>query len=443
MFSKNIIPATLIAVALVGCNSSDDNGTSSLQAAHASKDAPLANVWLNGSPQWTNVDFGAASGFSSVSAGSNTVRVDVQLPGGATTTVISDTTLNLSELNKYTVVVVGEADAASSNAVDALVLSRPVAGNQSSTTLDVQVAHAAAGVPDVDLYVTAPGADLSTSTAQATLSYQNDTGVLNIPGGDYQIRLALAGTQTVAFDSGTVPLASNSELTIAAIPNQDSNGSSLVKLLVMDGSSSSIIYNATESAEIQVGHLVDDAPRVDVSLNGTEAVSDLDFEQVRDYTAVTAGTYDIDVYVDDTPSDVRIDVNGQALDKGMDYGVFAIDELATIEALLIVTDRRPVATSAKLNVIHAAKSASTVDVYLTETSDITNASPAISGFEYKKDQQGIYVAAGTYFVTVTPTGTKTAAIGPASVTVANDKVYQAIAIDDGAGFDLLVNDITD
>ncbi len=240
-------------------------------------------------------------------------------------------------------------------------------------------------------------------------------------------------------------LASNSELTIAAIPNQDSDGSSLVKLLVMDGSSSSIIYNATESAEIQVGHLVDDAPRVDVSLNGTEAVSNLDFKQVRDYTAVTAGTYDIDVYVDDTPSDVRIDVNGQALDKGMDYGVFAIDELATIEALLIVTDRRAVATSAKLNVIHAAKSASTVDVYLTETSDITNASPAISGFEYKKDQQGIYVAAGTYFVTVTPTGTKTAAIGPASVTVENDKVYQAIAIDDaiGTGFDLLVNDITD
>ncbi len=182
MFSKNIIPATLIAVALVGCNSSDDNGTSSLQAAHASKDAPLANVWLNGSPQWTDVDFGVASGFSSVTAGSNTVRVDVQLPGGATTTVISDTTLNLSDLNKYTVVVVGEADSASSNAVDALVLSRPVAGNQSSTTLDVQVAHAAAGVPDVDLYVTAPGADLSTSTAQATLSYQNDTGVLNIPG---------------------------------------------------------------------------------------------------------------------------------------------------------------------------------------------------------------------------------------------------------------------
>jgi hypothetical protein len=443
MFKNKLIPATLMALALVGCNSSD-SGSSSIQAAHASKDAPLANVWLNGSPQWTNVDFATASGFSTVTSGLNTVRVDVQLPGGETTTVISDTALSLNELSKYTVVVVGEADSTSSNSVEALVLSRPASGNQSSSSLDVQVAHAAAGVPDVDLYVTSPGADLSTSTAQATLSYKNDSGVLNIPGGDYQIRLALAGTQTVAFDSGTVSLANNSELTIAAVPNADSDGSSPVKLLVMDGSSSSVIYNATESAEIQVGHLVDDAPRVDVSLNGTEAVSDLDFKDVRDYTAVTSGTYDIDVYVDNTPASVVIDVNGQALDKGMDYGIFAVNELASIEGLIIETDRRPVATSAKLNVIHAAPSASTVDVYLTETSDITSASPAISGFDFKEDQQGVYVAAGTYFVTVTPTGTKTAAIGPASVTVENDKVYQAIAIDDGvATFDLIVNDITD
>ncbi|MDN3685644.1 DUF4397 domain-containing protein [Vibrio sinaloensis] len=379
---------------------------SALQAVHASVDAPLANVWINNSPSLVGVDYGVGSGYLSVDAGYNRVEVEVQLAGGATTTVIPKTRLYLDEDNKYTVFVVGEAAAGGSEPVEALVIERPAIGEANASSLDVQVVHASAGVPDVDLYVTAPGADINSASALDTLAYKDSTGVVNIAGGDYQVRLTLAGTKTVAFDSGTVSLASNSELTIAAIPNQDSGGSSLVKLLVLDGSSSSIIYNLTENAEVQVGHLVSDAPRVDVSLNGSEAISDLDFKDLSPYTAIAGGDYDIGVYPDNTPGTLVIDEMDVALNKGMDYGIFAVNKLATIEALVIETERRPVATSAVLNVIHAAPSASTVDVYLTATTDISTATPAISGFDFKEYQQGIYVAAGDYYVTVTPTGTK-------------------------------------
>ncbi|USD42888.1 DUF4397 domain-containing protein [Vibrio sp. SCSIO 43135] len=441
MCMKKTLSVATLALAITACGSDDSN--SSLQAVHSSVDAPLANVWINGDATLTGVDFGVASGYLSVPTGNNTVEVEVQLPGGATTTVIPETTLFLAEALKYTVMVVGEADSSSSNSVEALVLSRPANGSANASTFDVQVVHAAAGVPDVDLYVTEPGADINSASAVDTLAYKDDTGVLNLAAATYQIRLALAGTKTVAFDSGSVTLNANSELTIAAIPNQDSDGSSLVKLLVMDGSSYSTLYNSSEKAEIQVGHLVDDAPRVDVSLNGSEAISDLDFKEVEDYTAVDAGTYDIGVYPDNTPGSLVIDAQDVELNAGMDYGIFAIDELATIEALVVETDRRSVATSAKLSLIHAAPSASTVDVYLTASTDFASSSPAIEGFEYKADVQGIYVAAGDYYVTVTPTGTTTAAIGPAMVTLDDGVVYQAIAIDDGTGFDLIVDAITD
>ncbi|MCK6264622.1 DUF4397 domain-containing protein [Vibrio sp. ZSDE26] len=433
--------AVLVSV-VAGCNS-DGTTTSSLQAVHSSVDAPLANVWLNGAAQWEGVDYGIASGYSNVNSGKNTVSVEVQLPGGATTTVIPETTLFLNAATDYTVMVVGDADGSSNYPVDALVITRPSKGMADNSTLDVQVVHASAGVPDVDLYVTAPGADINSAAALDTLAFKDDTGVLNIASATYQIRLTLAGTKTVAFDSSSVPLSANSELTIAAIPNQDSDGSSPVKLLVMDGTGSSLIYNVTEKAEIQVGHLVDDAPRVDVSLNGSEAVSDLDFKDVTNYTAVTADTYDIVVYQDNTPGSPVIEEEGVALNGGKDYGVFAVGELATIEALLIEVDRRLVATSAKLNVIHAAPSASVVDVYLTASTDISTADPAINDFDFKDNLQGVYVAAGDYFVTVTAADSKIPAIGPAAVTLENAKVYQATAIDDGAGFDLLVNDITD
>ncbi|EGA69477.1 hypothetical protein VISI1226_09864 [Vibrio sinaloensis DSM 21326] len=442
MWNKYSVVALVASLALVGCD--DDDEKSALQAVHASVDAPLANVWINNSPSLVGVDYGVGSGYLSVDAGYNRVEVEVQLAGGATTTVIPKTRLYLDEDNKYTVFVVGEAAAGGSEPVEALVIERPAIGEANASSLDVQVVHASAGVPDVDLYVTAPGADINSASALDTLAYKDSTGVVNIAGGDYQVRLTLAGTKTVAFDSGTVSLASNSELTIAAIPNQDSGGSSLVKLLVLDGSSSSIIYNLTENAEVQVGHLVSDAPRVDVSLNGSEAISDLDFKDLSPYTAIAGGDYDIGVYPDNTPGTLVIDEMDVALNKGMDYGIFAVNKLATIEALVIETERRPVATSAVLNVIHAAPSASTVDVYLTATTDISTATPAISGFDFKEYQQGIYVAAGDYYVTVTPTGTKTAAIGPALVSLANETVYQAVAIDDDpTGFDLLLTTITD
>lgn len=60
--------------------------------------------------------------------------------------------------------------------------------------------------------------------------------------------------------------------------------------------------------------------------------------------------------------------------------------------------------------------------------------------------QGVYVAEGSYFVTVTVAGDpSTVAIDSAPVTVMNGVVYQVVAIDDGnnGGFNLIVDDITD
>lgn len=238
-------------------------------------------------------------------------------------------------------------------------------------------------------------------------------------------------------------LAANSELTIAAIPNPDSDASSPVMLLVMDGSEHSTLYDVAENAEIQLGHLVDDAPVVDVSLNGSEAISDLSFKDVTAFTAVSPGSYDVGVYPDNTPGTLVIDAQDVEFNAGMDYGVFAVGALSSIEALVVESDRRMVATSAKLSVVHAASSAPLVDVYLTASADISVSEPALADFAFKQDQQSIYVAAGDYYVTVTPADSKAAAIGPVMVSVSDGVVYQAIAIDDNSGFDLLLSDITD
>ncbi|NTU34495.1 DUF4397 domain-containing protein [Vibrio diabolicus] len=439
------------ALGLAACGSDSDTiEYSNLQAVHASSDAPLANVWINDKSSLTGVDYGMGSGYMKLREGMNSIQVDVQLPGDETATVIPKTELDLDSDLNYNVFVVGDADG-SPNPVEPLVVTRSADSMADANSLDVQVVHAASGVPAVALYVTEPGADLASATPLMNLAYKASTDVLNIPAGEYQVRLAVG--DNVAFDSGTISLAANSNLTIAAISTGDSNSTSPVKLLVLDGSGSSIIEDMGSQAEVRVGHLVDGAPIVDVNVNGAAfgPLADLAFKEIRGYLDLDAGAYDIDVYVDGTTTNPIIDVDGLMVAGGMDYSVYAVGVVSPaidIEPLVVEDMRRAVATSATLNVTHAAANpvAEMVDIYLTTSAGIDGSDPTIANFAYKDSVQGLYVAEGTYYVTVTVAGDpSTVAIDSAPVNVMNGVVYQVVAIDDGnnGGFNLLVDDVTD
>ncbi|MCS0448433.1 DUF4397 domain-containing protein [Vibrio diabolicus] len=439
------------ALGLAACGSDSDTiEYSNLQAVHTSSDAPLANVWINDKSSLTGVDYGMGSGYMKLREGMNSIQVDVQLPGDETATVIPKTELDLDSDLNYNVFVVGDADG-SPNPVEPLVVTRSADSMADANSLDVQVVHAASGVPAVDLYVTEPGADLASATPLMNLAYKASTDVLNIPAGEYQVRLAVG--DSVAFDSGTISLAANSNLTIAAISTGDSNSTSPVKLLVLDGSGSSIIEDMGSQAEVRVGHLVDGAPIVDVNVNGAAfgPLADLAFKEIRGYLDLDAGAYDIDVYVDGTTTNPIIDVDGLMVAGGMDYSVYAVGVVSPaidIEPLVVEDMRRAVATSATLNVTHAAANpvAEMVDIYLTTSAGIDGSDPTIANFAYKDSVQGLYVAEGTYYVTVTVAGDpSTVAIDSAPVNVMNGVVYQVVAIDDGnnGGFNLLVDDVTD
>ncbi|EHZ2729238.1 DUF4397 domain-containing protein [Vibrio parahaemolyticus] len=451
---KGFSRAALTMVAALGlsaCGSDSDTiEYSNLQAVHASSDAPLANVWINDKPSLKGVDYGMGSGYMKLREGMNSIQVDVQLPGDETATVIPKTELDLDSDLNYNVFVVGYADG-SPNPVEPLVVTRSADSMADANSLDVQVVHAASGVPAVDLYVTEPGADLASATPLINLAYKASTDVLNIPAGEYQVRLAVG--DSVAFDSGTISLAANSNLTIAAIGTGDSNSTSPVKLLVLDGSGSSIIEDMGSQAEVRVGHLVDGAPIVDVNVNGAAfgPLADLAFKEIRGYLGLDAGAYDIDVYVDGTTTNPIIDVDGLMVAGGMDYSVYAVGVVSPaidIEPLVVEDMRRAVATSATLNVTHAAANpvAEMVDIYLTTSVGIEGSDPTITNFAYKESAKGLYVAAGTYYVTVTVAGNPDAvAIDSLPVDLMNGVVYQVVAIDDGnnGGFNLLVDDITD
>ncbi|MGR5318713.1 DUF4397 domain-containing protein [Vibrio sp. DNB22_19_1] len=449
-FSK--LAVTVVAVlGISACGSdSDSKDYTYLQAVHASPDAPRANVLLNGNEALSDLDYGSGSGYVRLEEGTYDVAVDVQLLGGQTAEVIN-APLYLDDDILYTAFVVGSA---ADGSVEPLIVTRSEDSMANNQSLDVQVVHAATGVTQVNVFVTTPDADLTNENPVATLAYTQFTNVLNIPDGEYQIRLTDSSdaANTPVFDSGPLTLAPNSNLTVAAINKGGSVSESPVKLLVLDGEGSTIVQNVSNDSmrdfpsaesDVRVGHLVNGAPNVDVSLDGTTVLSDVAFKTISTYQTLASDSYQ--VQVDAQGIATPIISADLAFAPGNSYSVYAIGLVSDIEALVVEDNRRSIATSAVLNVTHAAANpaAATVDVYLTQSQDISSIDPAIANFAYKDSVQNIYVAAGDYYVTVTAPGDKTPVIGPAPLpTLENGMVYQAIAIDDNGGFNLLVNDIT-
>jgi hypothetical protein len=91
--------------------------------------------------------------------------------------------------------------------------SAPAAGN-----VRVRAVHGAPSAPAVDIYITAPGADLSTETPTlSNVQFRGASDYIEAPAGDYQVRVTPAGTKTVVIDSGTLGLASGQVRTAVAV----------------------------------------------------------------------------------------------------------------------------------------------------------------------------------------------------------------------------------
>ena len=421
------------ALALGACDSDSDPvppaqlpnpGSVNVQILHASADAPAVDVLADGSTLLSGVDYKQSSGWTSLIEGSYDIEVQGILPSG-NATVIGPVTLDFDSGTRYTVAAVNSVAA-----IEPVVLEQPEEA-VSAGAARLFVLHGSAAAPSVDVFVTSPGADLAAEAPAGTFAFKETIGPVEVPAGDYQIRVTLEGdASTVVYDSGTVPLPDGADLVVAAVPNT-SGGPAAINLLALDSSGAAELFDVNTPAGLRVGHLSPDAPTVDVFANAGELLADVPYPAVTDILEVAPGTYTVEVSpADQYPGTVVIGPADIPLDAGTTTDVLAVNFLASIEPLVLSDDRRPVATNAKVRIVHASPTAQDVDIYVTPPgTDINTVDPTLSAVAFKANTGYIALAGGDYDVTVTPTGMKMAAIGPATISIEDGGVYTAIARD--------------
>lgn len=440
--SKLIVVCSMLTLA--ACSSDNDPQpptppppTTKVQVVHGSPDAPPVNVLIDGNQVLGDVDYKVGSQLLTLDAGTYSVQVDGILPGDDIT-VIGPVDLDLAADTIYTIAAVNTV-----SAIEPVVISQPDTA-VSAGSARLFVLHGAAAAPTVDVFVTAPGADLASSAPVGTFSFKETIGPAEVAAGDYQVRVTAAGNPSaVVFDSGTVTLNDGDDLTVTALPNT-SGGAAAISLVALDGAGSLEILDVDTPTSLQVVHASPDAPAVDVIVDGGVLIADLEFPQATGFVETPAGTYNVAVTVADNPGAIAIGPIDLDLVAGTRYSILAVGELAAIEPLILTDDPRRVATNAKVRIVHASPTAADVDIYVTAVgADINSEAPTLANVPFKANTGYLALPAGDYDVTVTPTGTKMAAIGPATISIEDSGIYTAVARDPLPGeseFGLIVAD---
>ena len=200
-----------------------------VRVVHASPDAPNVDVLLDNKVVLTNVAYQTASPYLTIKAGQHTAKIN---PTGSTSSVIT-AQATFAGRTDTTILAVGKVAGTGDQALTALVAvddnTPPTSGN-----VKVRVIHASPSAGNVDIYVTAPAAVLTTPTL-GNVSYKTVSSYLSVPVGDYEIRVFPAGSPTTGTPviDATATFTAGQIRTVVAL-DANSTGSAFTAIILPD-----------------------------------------------------------------------------------------------------------------------------------------------------------------------------------------------------------------
>lgn len=174
-------------------------------------------------------------------------------------------------------------------------------------------------------------------------------------------------------------------------------------------------------AKIMVTHASPDAPGVDLLVDNVKLNSAaLNFPSSTPYITVFSGDRNIKVNVGGTSTTV---INATLpLGAGKNYSVFAIDSVASIDALVVEDNLSTPATGkAHIRFIHLSPDAPAVDVA------VDGGAVVFGDYSYEEYSAFTPLDAGTYDLEVRVAGTSTVALDLDPITLQAGKIYTVFA----------------
>lgn len=402
-----------VMVLLNGCgNSSSDNAH--VRALNLISGATGVKVAAGDVTILSNGSFESLSGYSDVGSGTQEFKVTLAGSTGA----LVDTVYTLSGAVDFTFITSGSPGAA----VGVLIadpFGSPGSGNMALRVLDLSLV-----APNLDIYLTAPGADLATATPIIVGAlYGTTTAFVNTPAGSFQLRMTTSGTKDVVYDA-PVNLPVNTGQTIVAYAR---GSSKLVNAEILaSGAAGAIVNNTLAQFKVANGTAV--AAPLNVLVDGAPAVSNLAFAAVAPYQTLASGVRQITVESSATPGATLLSIAPNFV-PATDTSIALSGAAGSLTALVLADANAVVAPGrAQLRVVNLSPDFAAVDVY-------ANFGKLVSGLAVNAASDYVLVIAadaGTpYRIDVNAAGTASVVLSVPGLVLSGTHVYTLYLLGSG------------
>ena len=266
--------------------SAQDESSAHIRTAHLSFDAGEVDVYINGEAALVGVDFGEVSAWASVPTGDYSVAVAPT--GTSVDDAVISADITLSESGWYTIAAIGLIGDSS---ITAQVIEEDFSDITPGETR-LTVFHA---IPNADPVSILANDNLLVAGLAYPAGEDDGIAILDVLEGTYALKVQLTeDSDTVIFEIPDQVLTANRNYFIAAAGSADSpelvfvstNPSMMDEMMaeeddmMMDG-----------DAHIRVGHFSEDAPAVDVYIDGElSGFTGIEYPGLSEWVAVEAGT---------------------------------------------------------------------------------------------------------------------------------------------------------
>lgn len=366
-----VIAITLVMGALGVFPALAQESNAHLRVAHFSVDAGAVDVYVNGEAALTGVEFGTVSEWMLVPPGAYSVAV---APAGTSVeeAVIGPLDTALDADGWYTVAAIGLAEGEDIAPLTAQIIVEDYSDlelGQSRLT----IFHAIPNTTPVS--VVANDNLIVAGLAYPSEADENDgLTTLGLDAGAYDIQVTLTDApDTTVFDLEGVEIGAQRNVFIAATGLIESPELVLVSTnpAEVDGEMMAEEAPADDSAHLRVGHFGEDAPAVDVYINGElSSVTGVEYPALSPWMDVAPGTYSVAVApAGGLLEEAVIGPVDVTVEAGEWYTVAAVGLLGddSLTAQVVVEDYSPIPTGqARFTVFYTSAGGQPIDLLVNE-----------------------------------------------------------------------------
>jgi hypothetical protein len=352
----------LLTFTLAGCSKTGGGGGgTNIRVVNAVPDAAAINVTVGDTTLVTNLAFQGLTQYQGVGSGNQEFKVSAN---GGTSNAI-DTMINLSNGANYTYVVFNPVTSATALLIVDSGIAQPASG-----TFSFRVINVASGIGPVDVYLTAAGTDLNSTSPTVAGAVLGGVSAITTPNsGTLELRVTSAGTKDVIYDTPAQNFADqsisevviftvgSSRLVNAALLNVDDNGTGQV--------------NNNLLAEFKVLNASQVASPLNVLVDGNLTLSNVPYAGVSNYVTANAGSRSFAVQATATPGANLLSLV-TTLGSATDTSIVLNGPAGALVGTVLTDNNLPPALGrARIRFVNSSPDLGPVDVYVNFSKQVS------------------------------------------------------------------------